>query len=71
MNRNLLLCFSFHASRFGPGTGDCAEDEEPDGCAARFGVGGGVLGIWSATDRMKSRSGKASSVVRDLEHVCR
>ena len=60
---SLLLRCSFHASRFGPGTGD-GDEAEADG-GARLGVVG-VLGIWSAADRMKSSSGKASSVALDL-----
>ena len=50
------LRLSLQARRFGPGTGEVDE-----------GGGVGVLGIWSAADRMKSSSGKASSVARDLE----
>ena len=59
----MQLCLSFHASRFGPGTGD--GDDEADG--ARCGVVG-VFGICSAADRMKSSRGKAPSVARDLEN---
>ena len=60
MNRNLFKLS--HASRLGPGTGDGGAEDEPgpEGFS-------GALGIWSAADRMKSRSGKASSVVRDLQ----
>ena len=50
------LRLSSHARRFGPGTGEVDD-----------GGGVGVLGIWSAADRMKSSSGKASTVARDLE----